>query len=450
MKILESTQSPRLDTCSREAILNYFKNSWELEDVLMRSLVGEEAFYLNPDPLRNRLIFYLGHSAVFYINKLIRVSLLDRRINPEYETIFEIGVDPTAPEELDDAMKGVSWPEVEDVWRYRDQVYEEVIALINKVELNLPIAQRHPLWALMMGIEHSRIHFETSSMLIRQLPVEKVERPINWHYSATNGRVTNNDKILVSGGMVELGKPENYPTYGWDIEYGHCQVEVKPFLASRYLITNGEFLDFVNDGGYENQEYWNNQSWTWKKKHKVKHPKFWILTNDGYQYRAMFDEIKLPLDWPVEVNHHEAIAFCRWQGEGTRLMGEAEWNLVTTESGEGKQKLEQESDDYNLNLKFGSPSPVGMLENAQNSSGLYDLRGNVWEWLSDKFNPLPGFKPHFLYEDYSAPFFDSQHNMMLGGAWATTGTEALLHYRNWFRPYFYQHAGFRIAQDLNK
>ncbi|NET49405.1 MAG: 5-histidylcysteine sulfoxide synthase [Merismopedia sp. SIO2A8] len=320
MKILESTQSPRLDTCSREAILNYFKNSWELEDVLMRSLVGEEAFYLNPDPLRNRLIFYLGHSAVFYINKLIRVSLLDRRINPEYETIFEIGVDPTAPEELDDAMKGVSWPEVEDVWRYRDQVYEEVIALINKVELNLPIAQRHPLWALMMGIEHSRIHFETSSMLIRQLPVEKVERPINWHYSATNGRVTNNDKILVSGGMVELGKPENYPTYGWDIEYGHCQVEVKPFLASRYLITNGEFLDFVNDGGYENQEYWNNQSWTWKKKHKVKHPKFWILTNDGYQYRAMFDEIKLPLDWPVEVNHHEAIAFCRWQGEGTRLI----------------------------------------------------------------------------------------------------------------------------------
>ncbi|NEO67771.1 MAG: 5-histidylcysteine sulfoxide synthase, partial [Moorea sp. SIO4G2] len=88
MDTLQSSQFPRLDSCSRETIINYFKNSWELEDVLMKSLVGEETFYMSPDPLRNRLIFYLGHSAVFYINKFLGVGLLDKPINPNYEILF--------------------------------------------------------------------------------------------------------------------------------------------------------------------------------------------------------------------------------------------------------------------------------------------------------------------------------------------------------------------------
>ncbi|NEO50258.1 MAG: 5-histidylcysteine sulfoxide synthase, partial [Moorea sp. SIO4A3] len=132
MDTLESTQFPRLDSCSRETIINYFKNSWELEDVLMKSLVGEETFYMSPDPLRNRLIFYLGHSAVFYINKFLGVGLLDKPINPNYEILFEIGVDPETPEELDQATKDIHWPTVEEVWRYRDQVYGVVIETIEK------------------------------------------------------------------------------------------------------------------------------------------------------------------------------------------------------------------------------------------------------------------------------------------------------------------------------
>ena len=89
-----ATQPPTLNNCSKGNILDYLENAWQLEDTLLNSLVREEIFYLNPDPLRNPLIFYLGHSAVFYINKLIRVGLLKQRINPEYETLFEMGVDP--------------------------------------------------------------------------------------------------------------------------------------------------------------------------------------------------------------------------------------------------------------------------------------------------------------------------------------------------------------------
>jgi len=92
---------------------------------------------------------------------------------------------------------------------------------------------------------------------------------------------------------------------------------------------------------------------------------------------------------------------------------------------------------------------VGSLETSKNDQNIYDLRGNVWEWLGDIFTPLSSFKPHYLYQDYSAPFFDNRHYMLLGGSWATNGYEATPYYRNWFRPYFYQHAGFRIILGDN-
>jgi 5-histidylcysteine sulfoxide synthase len=450
MNRLKSQLPLHLDTCSREAILSYFQNSWELENTLMETILEAETFYVNPDPLRNPLIFYLGHSAVFYINKLRQVDLLDKPIHKKHELLFEMGVDPQTADELNAAISHLQWPELLDVWDYRNQAYEIISKTIQQAPLNPPIHQNHPLWALMMGIEHQRIHFETSSMIIRQLPTENVERPQNWQYAPSNCHIDQNEMVEVAGGLVEVGKPQNSPFYGWDSEYGHRQVKVEPFSASQYMITNAEFKDFVSVGGYENPDYWHRESWRWRTEFNINHPKFWIPNHGGYKYRAMFDEIELPLDWPVEVNHYEAIAYCRWRGKGVRLMSEAEWNLATY----GTSKTEEQSvesktiDDYNLNLKFGSPSPVGLLRQSQSPSGLYDLRGNVWEWLNDNFNPLPGFKPHFLYEDNAAPFFDSQHQMMLGGAWVTNGTEALKYYRNWFRPSFYQHAGFRIAKDL--
>ncbi|MEM8780936.1 MAG: 5-histidylcysteine sulfoxide synthase, partial [Cyanobacteria bacterium P01_G01_bin.49] len=421
--------------------------AWHLEDILMKSILEKETFYLNPDPLRNPLIFYLGHSAAFYINKLIAVELLKNPLNSDYEILFEFGVDPETSEELNIAIADLNWPKVDAVWNYRNQAYTIILDLINKTPLNTPIHQNHPLWALMMGIEHQRIHVETSSMLIRQLPLEKVQRPHGWQYAPFQGISDKNEMILVRKGVANLGKSQDLPLYGWDCEYGDRLVDVEPFFASKYLITNAEFKQFVNENGYENQAYWDNISWQWKQQNKIKYPKFWQPKNGDYRYRAMFDEFELPLDWPVEVNYYEAMAYCRWKGENIRLMSEAEWHLATYGTVDKNSLHINKIHDYNLNLKFGSPNPVGLLKTAKSESGLWDLRGNIWEWLDEDFYGLPGFKPHFLYEDNAAPFFDNQHKMMLGGAWITQGTEALKFYRNWFRPSFYQHAGFRIAQS---
>lgn len=440
-------QPPNLHRCDRPEILAYFQRAWQIEDSLMKSLVNPETFYTNPDPLRNLLIFYLGHSAVFYINKLVRVGLLEQRLNPHFERLFEIGVDPEKPEEIANIFDNLRQAEVTAVWQYRDQVYNAISELIdNLTNITLPINSEYPLWALMMAIEHQYIHIETSSMLIRQLPVDKLQRPEHWQYAIANGYTKPNEMIEIAGGTVYLGKPQDSNIYGWDIEYGDHTVNVETFQASKYLITNAEFLDFVKDDGYENQAYWHEQSWAWKVQHDIKHPKFWIADADSYKYRAMFDEIAMPFDFPVEVNHYEAIAYCQWKGNDTRLMSEAEWNLATYGVSNLWQLIGETNSGFNLNLKFASPSPVGSLE-AQSPSGLYDLRGNVWEWLSDHLTPLTGYQPHYLYESYSASYFDTKHNMMAGGSWITSGTEAEKYYRNWFRPNFYQHAGFRVAHS---
>jgi 5-histidylcysteine sulfoxide synthase len=451
MKNLQSNSPISLNNFSRETLLSYFDNAWQLEEILWQSLIKEETFYCNPDDLRNPLIFYLGHTAAFYIDKLSRVNLLEKSLDSDYELLFGVGVDPATSEELNAAIANIQWPSVTKVGEYRQQVYEIVVELIKNVPLNFPIYPHHPLWALMMGIEHQRIHFETSSMLIRQLPLEQLKRPQNWNYAPSYGAIDSNRMIKVSGAIVEIGKPQDSPIYGWDNEYGYRQVSVNSFAVSKYMITNGEFKKFVDNGGYENSAYWDEEAWQWKNYYQVKYPKFWLVDDQGnYQYRAMFDAFSLPLDWPVEVNYYEAIAYCRYRGEAIRLMTEAEWNLATYGSQKNRNyTLENDDfDQYNLNLKFCSPTPVGMLPNARNNSGIYDLRGNVWEWLENDFNPLTDFETHFLYEDNSTPFFNSQHKMMLGGAWVTNGTEILPYYRNWFRRNFYQHAGFRIAQSL--
>jgi formylglycine-generating enzyme required for sulfatase activity len=128
-------------------------------------------------------------------------------------------------------------------------------------------------------------------------------------------------------------------------------------------------------------------------------------------------------------------------------MTELEWNQALKISEKTSENPSLEN-NYNLNLQFISPCPVGMFA-GNNQAGLSDLRGNVWEWLGDTFYPLPGFQNHHLYPDQSAPFFDDKHQMMLGGSWATNGTMALPSYRNWFRPFFYQHVGFRTARNLD-
>lgn len=431
----------------KQEIRNYFEKTFAVDEQLYRTLKTDTAFYQRADPLRHPLIFYLGHTAVFYINKLILAKLIDRRINPEFESIFAIGVDEMSWDDLNEAH--YNWPSVSEVWAYREKVKNTVLHLIDRTPLTLPVTWDNPFWIIMMGIEHERIHLETSSVLIRQLPLEMLNSEAFGEVCTLTGTVPENEFLPVNAGEVLLGKPANHSFYGWDNEYGTVKENVAAFCASKYLISNGEFREFVEAGGYSNKNYWTPEGWAWCQYQKAHFPRFWKQNSNGFTLRLFAHEIPMPWDWPVEVNYLEAKAFAIWKtiqsGEPHRLPTEAEWYLLANESGINDDNYHQI--DANVNLeKWASSCPVNVHQHGR----FFDVIGNVWQWTETPITGFPGFKVHPLYDDFSTPTFDGQHNLIKGGSWISTGNENTWHSRYAFRRHFYQHAGFRLVQSKNE
>ncbi len=429
----------------RAEILEYFHRTYALDEQLYDHLASDATFYLRPEPLRHPLIFYLGHTASFYINKLNIARLIDRRINPAYESMFAIGVDEMSWDDL--SAKNYNWPRVEDVRAYRREVREYVTGVIGSLPLTLPITWDSPFWAIMMGIEHQRIHIETSSVIIRRLPIDQVRHLDGWDPCPLVGKAPENSLLPVSGGKIVLGKDKDHPLYGWDNEFGIRQSEVWDFKAGKYLVSNGEYLGFVEDAGYEKEQYWTEEGWRWTQYSKARHPLFWQGEAGAYRFRTLAGIIDMPWNWPVEVNYLEAKAFCNWLAEkkGTkiRLPSEDQWYRLRDLHEIPDQPYWTKAPG-NINLEhWASSCPVDHFRFGE----FFDIIGNVWQWTETPISGFDGFAVHPWYDDFSTPTFDTQHNLIKGGSWISTGNEATKDSRYAFRRHFFQHAGFRYVES---
>jgi 5-histidylcysteine sulfoxide synthase/putative 4-mercaptohistidine N1-methyltranferase len=429
----------------RREILEYFEKTWAIDEKLYTQLKSDDVFYHRGDPLRHVIIFYLGHTATFFINKLFLAKIIDTRINAELESIFAIGVDEMSWDDLNE--KHYNWPTVPEVREYRDNAKKLITNLILSSTLNLPIEWNDPMWIILMGIEHERIHLETSSVLIRQLPLDEVVAGLFGQICNERGNAPINNLQYVHGAEMKLGKPNDHKLYGWDNEYGHYTELVADFYASEYLISNEEFLQFVNEDGYKNADFWTEEGWNWRNYKQAEMPLFWRKNGNDFKLRLVAEEIPMPWNWPVEVNYLEAKAYCNWktatEGKTYRLPTEAEWYRLA-EHCNVPDGTEWEKAPGNINLEyFSSPCPVDKFK----MGDFYDVVGNVWQWTETPITGYAGFKVHPMYDDFSTPTFDGKHNLIKGGSWISTGNEATLHGRYAFRRHFYQHAGFRIVQS---
>ncbi len=429
----------------RREIREYFHRTFDIDEKLYETLKYDDTFYLRADRLRHPLIFYFGHTATFFINKLTIARVIDTRINPRFESMFAVGVDEMSWDDLD--ATHYDWPTRQAVKEYRDKARELVDGLIRTLPLTLPITWEDPFWGIMMGIEHERIHLETSSVLIRQLPLDQVVQLPFWDICGESGEPPANELLPVAGGKVLLGKPKDHPLYGWDNEYGRHEAEVDGFTASRYLVSNREFLAFVEAGGYREQRWWTDEGWNWRQFKQAEHPLFWIRDGAGWKLRTMASEIPFPWNWPVEVNCLEAKAFCSWKAEKTgrpvRLPTEDEWNRLRDVCAIPDQPYWDKAPG-NINLEFWSSScPVDRFP----FGPFYDVLGNVWQWTETPIYPFHGFQIHPWYDDFSTPTFDTRHNLIKGGSWISTGNEATRDSRYAFRRHFFQHAGFRYVES---
>jgi iron(II)-dependent oxidoreductase len=370
------------------------------------TLIKPEGLYARPIAERHRLIFYLGHFEAFDWNLLAGRGMSARSFHPEFDTLFERGIDPAPGEAPVDSPR--DWPSQAEVERYKTTT---------RTWLDSHLEDLDP-WLVRMAIEHRHMHAETFSYLLHSLPGSDkkssvaTERP-------TGRPAPSNPMVAIESGCVTLGQSK--ARFGWDNEHLAHDVFVPAFRISKFKISNGEYLDFVHEGGPV--------------------PHFWALENNTWIYRGMFAQFPLPLDWPVWVTWQQAFAYARWRGMG--LPTEAQFQLAA-------QLTSPNPIRDNFGYHRWDPVPVDAGSGAKASALPVQMIGNGWEWTRDPFAPFAGFEPHPHYAGYSADFFDGQHYVMKGASPRTAGVLTRPSFRNWFRSdYPYMYAGFRLLSDAN-
>jgi ergothioneine biosynthesis protein EgtB len=413
-------------------------------------IVQPEALFDRPIPERHRLIFYAGHLEAFDWN-LLHGSLPGlKSFHPEFDRLFAFGIDPVDGGLPSDQPS--DWPSLENV---RDYVSRIRLALDEKLESDFWDASlggrdgfSHET-LLNVAIEHRLMHVETLAYLLHQLPLDRKIRQETEVIAVTHPAMPR--MLKISSGVAGLGLSRS-AGFGWDNEYETHEANVSAFEIDQYKITNGQFLDFVNAGGYGNRSLWSNEDWHWISDQAVSQPVFWKKIGAGWFFRGMFEDIRLPLDWPVYVSHAEAIGYANWVGKS--LPTEEEWHRAAYgKNGQyGTTRTYPWGNDRpstafgNFDLNYWNPTPVNAFPAGQSAFGVWDMLGNGWEWTSSQFAPFPGFEPFSFYRGYSADFFDGKHFVMKGGSARTAQCMLRPSFRNWFQSHYqYVYAGFRCV-----
>jgi formylglycine-generating enzyme required for sulfatase activity len=258
--------------------------------------------------------------------------------------------------------------------------------------------------------------------------------------------------IEIPAGRATLGLPRGSGQFGWDNEFEEHTVEVPAFAISKYNATNGRFLEFMADGGYERPELWSPENWQWLEHSGIQYPQFWTRRGEQWFYRGMFEEIPLPADWPVYISYAEASAYAKWAGGA--LPSEAQFHRAAYGTPSGEERAYPWGDEApaprhgNFDFARWDPAPAGAYPAGDSAFGVADLLGNGWEWTSTLFEQFVGFKRFSFYPGYSADFFDRRHYVMKGGSARTAGALLRHSFRNWFQPrYPYVYATFRVVEE---
>ncbi len=413
------------------------------------NIVRSDSMYERPIPERHRIIFYIGHLEAFDWNLLHENVFGLKSFHPEFDQLFAFGIDPVGGGLPSDRPS--DWPSLEAVGDYvrRIRAALDEKLMDGSLESYGPTRDGFPLDSLLhVAIEHRLMHVETLAYMLHQLPLDRKvsqENPLRLAPAPVNHRM-----IQIPAGQATLGLTRGSETFGWDNEYEAHTVQVPEFEIGQYEVTNGQYLDFIASGGYETRAFWSDDDWSWKIAHAVSHPVFWSKTRDGWFYRAMFEEIPLPMDRPVYVSHAEAMAYARWAGKS--LPTEEQWHRAAYGTADGTERIypwggEAPSSSFgNFDFAHWNPTPVNAFPAGRSAFFVHDMLGNGWEWTSSVFAPFPGFEPFPFYPGYSANFFDGKHFVMKGGSPRTAACMLRPTFRNWFQAHYqYVYAGFRCV-----
>jgi iron(II)-dependent oxidoreductase len=306
------------------------------------------------------------------------------------------------------------------------------------------------MFAYGLVLSHEHQHDET---ILQALNLRVGEPLLQPGASLPEGRPgVAGTSVLVPGGPFVLGVDAATEPYSLDNERPAHVVDVPAFRIGRVPVTNAEWQEFVDDGGYHEQRWWSHRGWEYRQQAGVVAPQFW----NGDGTRTRFGRIEdISDDEPVQhVTFFEAEAYAAWAG--ARLPTEIEWEKACAwDPGAQRRRRFPWGDGSptgelaNLGGQALRPAPVGAYPEGASACGAEQMLGDVWEWTSSPLRPWPGFTP-MIYERYSEPFFDGDYRVLRGGSWAVAREILRPSFRNWDHPIRRQiFSGVRLAWDAD-
>lgn len=323
-------------------------------------------------------------------------------------------------------------PTMDEVHQYRSSVDNRILKLIEQLN-DKNFTKCAP--TLEIGLQHEQQHQELFYTEIKHL---LYQNPLNlrtsYHKqkSVQRSKKTSKSKFIeFSEGVFEFGNLET--NWGWDNEYSIHKRYVNPFSIQNRLVTNGEYLEFINDKGYSKQLLWLDNGWNKKNQLNWKAPLYWEFIDNQWMTWTLHGMQKLKLDEPVcHVSFYEADAYSTWKG--CRLPTEFEWEYVA--------RMCKASNNEGNFINSGYLHPV-----ATNKEEISQLLGDVWEWTSSHYEAYPGYAPFKGYlEEYNEKFMDNQR-VLRGGSCVTEKDHIRISYRNFWAPETrFQFTGIRLAK----
>ncbi|MGA8506692.1 MAG: SUMF1/EgtB/PvdO family nonheme iron enzyme [Candidatus Sulfotelmatobacter sp.] len=439
---------PISNLCVRHELIEQLANARQKSDDLF-AIVTPDSLYERPIPERHRIVFYIGHLEAFDWNLFHDRVFGLKSFHPEFDRLFAFGIDPVGGGLPTDQPS--EWPSIVAVQQYVRKIRS---LLDDKLSDALSASSsswrdRFPLSTLLnVAIEHRLMHAETLAYMLHQLPLNRKIRQLEPLNPVTPP--VDHDSVEIPAGQVTVGLARAGNSFGWDNEYEAHIVDVPAFSIDRYKVTNRQHLDFVTAGGYETKSLWGEEDWSWISNHGISHPAFWKRNGDQWLYRTMFNDVPLPLDWPVYVSQAEAKAYVHWTGKS--LPTEAEWQRAAYSTPHGDERAyawgsaSPAPEFGNFDFQRWSPMPVNAHPAGETAFGVQGMVGNGWEWTSTEFAPFPRFKPFPFYPGYSADFFDGKHFVMKGGSARTAACTLRPTFRNWFQAHYqFIYTGFRCV-----
>jgi ergothioneine biosynthesis protein EgtB len=435
---------------SRSLLLARLAEARRRTDALL-ALVPPARMLDRPIAERHRFVFYLGHLEAFDSN------LLGSRIDGPHapaglDALFAFGIDPLGRDLPSEPAS--AWPELSRIHAYVREVRHALDTTLPHALDAERFGERDddaPETAFLVdvAIEHRLMHAETLAYMINQSSIARRVRG-----KAPAAMPTRAGEMRrIPAGSVTLGAARSLlRSFAWDNEHDAHRVDVGEFEIARCMVSNGEYLRFVEAGGYAERALWTGADWRWRERNAITHPAFWTDLDRHWYWRSMTELIPLPLDWPVYVSHAEASAYARWTG--LALPTEAQWHRAAFGTSDDDERpypwgsAPPDARRGNFDFRSLEPHSVDAHPDGDSAFGVRGLLGNGWEWTSTPFAPFPGFRPFAFYPGYSADFFDGSHYVLKGGSPLTAAPLLRRSFRNWFQPHYpYVYAGFRCVAN---